>query len=291
MKLSLKQIFASAAGATLAAVIASMFGVKGTMIGVAIGSAAATVTTALVAQSLERGHKAVKQVVVQAPRSGDLLRRLGQTQAAGQVNPAPGDEPTVTVGSDELEVSASGATEATVPLGTTETQPTAQGRDPVVPRTLEAPTEAEPMARAGAASSDRSGLVFSWPVLLRTIGAVFVLALLAVTCIELLAGKPLSTLVGSDPNGVGTSVGQTISPGAASTTTSTTGPTTTTSTTGSSTAGSSTTTTGSPTTSTTGSSATTTSTAPPSSSTTTTSSSTTTTTSSTPVTSPSAPGG
>ena len=42
MKFSIRQILASAAGAVIAAVIASIFGVKGTIVGVAIGSAAAT---------------------------------------------------------------------------------------------------------------------------------------------------------------------------------------------------------------------------------------------------------
>ena len=79
MKFSARQILASAAGAVIAAVIASAFGVKGTIVGVAIGSAAATFGTALVAQSIERGHEAVKQVVVRAPESSPLLRKLGGT--------------------------------------------------------------------------------------------------------------------------------------------------------------------------------------------------------------------
>ena len=56
MKFSFRQILASVGGAVIAAIIASAFGVKGTIVGVAIGSAAATIGTALVAQSIERGH-------------------------------------------------------------------------------------------------------------------------------------------------------------------------------------------------------------------------------------------
>ena len=41
MKFSIRQILASVGGAVIAAVIASAFGVKGTIVGVAIGSAAA----------------------------------------------------------------------------------------------------------------------------------------------------------------------------------------------------------------------------------------------------------
>ena len=61
----------------IAAVIASSFGVKGTIVGVAIGSAAATIGTAFVAQSIDRGHEAVKQVAVRAPETSTLLRKLG----------------------------------------------------------------------------------------------------------------------------------------------------------------------------------------------------------------------
>jgi len=43
VKFSFRQILASAGGAVLAALIASAFGVKGTIVGVAIGSAAATI--------------------------------------------------------------------------------------------------------------------------------------------------------------------------------------------------------------------------------------------------------
>ncbi len=77
MKFSLRQILASAAGAVIAAVIASIFGVKGTIIGVAIGSAVATLGTALVAQSIERGQQAVKQVVVRAPESSTPPAQAG----------------------------------------------------------------------------------------------------------------------------------------------------------------------------------------------------------------------
>ncbi len=83
MRFSVRQILASAAGAVIAAVIASIFGVKGTIVGVAIGSAAATMGTAFVAQSIERGQHAVKQVVVRAPESSTLLRKLGGTGASG----------------------------------------------------------------------------------------------------------------------------------------------------------------------------------------------------------------
>ena len=92
MKFSVRQILASAAGAVIAALIASSFGVKGTIVGVAIGSVAATTGTALVAQSIDRGHKAVRQVV-QDPKSPPLLRRLGSTGTAGGAPTTPTTPP------------------------------------------------------------------------------------------------------------------------------------------------------------------------------------------------------
>ena len=76
-------------GAVLAAVVASVFGIKGTIVGVAIGSIAATTGTALVFQSIERTNKAVKQVAVRAPESS-LLRRLGGTDVTGITESTPG---------------------------------------------------------------------------------------------------------------------------------------------------------------------------------------------------------
>ena len=84
MKISIRQVLASVAGAVVAATIASFFGVSGTIVGVAIGSAAATIGTAVVAQSIDRTHTAVRQAVVRAPDTS-LLRRLGGTNVAGTV--------------------------------------------------------------------------------------------------------------------------------------------------------------------------------------------------------------
>jgi hypothetical protein len=86
VKFSFRQILASAAGAVIAALIASSFGVTGTIIGVAIGSMAATMGTALVSHSLERGQKAVKQAVVRVPEgpTSTLLRRMGGSRPEGR---------------------------------------------------------------------------------------------------------------------------------------------------------------------------------------------------------------
>ena len=246
MKFSIRQILASVGGAVIAAVIASAFGVKGTIVGVAIGSAAATIGTALVAQSIDRGHQAVKQVVVRAPDSStsSLLRKLGATgsssgaetveTATASASATPSHE------TGRLEISAvAGA------LGTERLQATTTPMQPALPA-----------ARAGARR-------FSWQAIAGTAAVVFVLALLLITAVELISGKPLAAIFGHA--GGGTTVGNVVTPPPAATT-STTSTTTTTTTTTTSTP--STTSTTSSTSTTTSSSSSTTTTAPTGSSTT-----------------------
>ena len=67
MRLSLKQVLASVLGATAAALALSFLGVGGTMVGVVVGSAAATVGTGLAFHSLERGHEKVRAIVKVTP--------------------------------------------------------------------------------------------------------------------------------------------------------------------------------------------------------------------------------
>ena len=264
MKFSFRQILASAAGAVIAATIASVFGVKGTIIGVAIGSAVATLGTALVAQSIERGQQAVKQVVVRAPESSTLLRRLGATGASGDAASSADAEPTAGAGAETVEMQSTGA-----PVGETQRLEISAAADAPVTERLEATTTPTQPAR-------RPARRFSWPTIAGTAAIVFVLALMFITAIELISGKPLASIFGNA--GSGTTLNNTPPP--ATTTTTTTSTTTTSSTTTTtSTPSSSTTSTTAPT----GSSTTTTS---PASTTTTTGAGVTSTTAKTPATSP-----
>jgi hypothetical protein len=264
VKFSIRQILASAAGAVIAAVIASTFGVKGTIVGVAIGSAAATMATALVAQSIERGHEAVKQVVVRAPEASTLLRKLGGTGASGGTAASDEAAPTQVVGRSAPEDGGSAETvqmeSVGAPVGDTERLEISATADAPATERLRATTA--PMRPAGT----RPGLRrFSWRTIAATVAIVFVLALVFITAIELISGKPLSAIFG------GADTGTTLSnlggsPGAPTTTTPTSTP-----------AATSTTSTSSTTTTTSATSTTTTTTSP-------TGESTTTTTSPTPVT-------
>ena len=221
MKFSIRQILASAAGAVIAALIASVFGVKGTIVGVAIGSAAATFGTALVAQSIERGHDAVKQVVDRAPETGSLLRRLGTTGASG---------------ASESESSGAAAS-AAVPPGEshepaqagTRGAETTQIESPAAPASSTQRLEVSAVAGAPATERLRARTLpppprrFSWQAIAGTAAIVFVLALLFVTAVELIAGKPLSSIFGD--SGTGTTLNNIVnSPSSPPTSTTTTTP-------------------------------------------------------------------
>jgi len=188
VKFSVRQILASAAGAVLAAVIASVFGVKGTIIGVALGSAAATFGTALVAESLDRGHRAVQQVVIRAPETATLLRRLGGTSASSAAMSAGERAPFA----EEVTTSA--------------VQPTEPVEAPV-------PEPGLPSESATASETpERRPRSVRWPVIAGTAAVVFLLSLMFVTAIELIAGRPLADLFGGHSKGGGTTVQQIIAP-------------------------------------------------------------------------------
>ena len=264
MKFSFRQILASAAGAVIAAVIASTFGVKGTIVGVAIGSAAATMATALVAQSIERGHEAVKQVVVRAPETSTLLRKLGGTGASGGTAGSATTAPMRAVGRPGPEDGGSAETvqmeSVAAPVGETGRLEISAVADAPATERLRATTA--PMRPATARPGMRR---FSWRTIAATAAIVFVLALGFITAIELISGKPLSAIFGGSDTGTTLSnldknpATPTTTTSTSTTTTSTTSATTTTTSTTAPTATSTTTTSpASSTTTTTGASATTT---------------------------------
>ena len=90
MKLSIKQVVASVAGATIAALALSFLGVGGTLLGVIVGSAAATIFSALAFHSLERGHAKVREIVGPAGQSSTAGDQLMSEMVSGrQIEPPP----------------------------------------------------------------------------------------------------------------------------------------------------------------------------------------------------------
>jgi hypothetical protein len=242
VKFSFRQILASTAGAVIAAVVASTFGVKGTIVGVAIGSAAATMGTALVAQSIERGHDAVKQVAVRVPDSSTLLRKLGGTGVSGPSASSvdASSAPTEVVGQAQPGASEVGSeSEAeTIEMAST-AAPVAETQRLEISATADAPATERLVASTSPsrAATARPAVLrgFSWQTIAIGAVTVFVLALLFITAIELISGKPLSSIFGGADSG--TTVKNLVNPSPAPATT----PTSTTSTTTSSTTTSTTT--------------------------------------------------
>jgi len=229
VKFSFRQILASTAGAVIAAVVASTFGVKGTIIGVAIGSAAATMGTAFVAQSIDRGHEAVKQVAVRVPETSTLLRKLGGTGVSGPSASASAVDSSSAATEvvrqpsghdDEAETTEMASTAA--PVDETGRLEISAGMSAPATERLVASTSP---ARAAVARSAGPGR-FSWRAIAVSAVTVFVLALLLITAIELISGKPLSTIFGGADTG--TTFQNLVNPPAPATTpTSTTSTTTT----------------------------------------------------------------
>jgi hypothetical protein len=274
VKFSFRQILASTAGAVIAAIVASTFGVKGTIVGVAIGSAAATMGTALVAQSIERGHEAVKQVAVRVPETSTLLRKLGGTGTSGPSTSSvdASSAPTEVVGGPQP---GSGADETiemastTVPAAETERLEISAATDAPASERLQASTVPAPPAVARTTVARG----FSWRAIAASAVIVFVLALLFITAVELISGKPLATIFGGADTG--TTLKNLVNPSPApsitpTSTTSTTSATTTTTTAGTATTTSTTEPSGGVTTTTSPSASTTTTTTGPQATTTTT---------------------
>ena len=244
MKFSIRQILASTAGAVCAAIIASLFGVKGTIVGVAIGSAAATMATAFVAQSIDRGHQVVKQVAVRAPESSSLLRRLGGTRASGAVGilggcrrilgPHRGGRPVGAEGAQCARHDRNGIDGG--PGGDRAAGDLGVRRDSGHPaRGGHHDAMTTPVRQAPARRAAPQG--FSWRAIAGTVAIVFVLALLFITAIELISGKPLSAIFGGADTGttlknlVNPSPAPPAAPTSTTSTTSTTGASTSTTTT------------------------------------------------------------
>jgi hypothetical protein len=209
VKFSFRQILASTAGAVIAAVVASTFGVKGTIIGVAIGSAAATMATAFVSQSIDRGHEAVKQVAVRVPETSTLLRKLGGTTVSGPASSSvdASSAPTEVVGQtpppgsegsrDEQEAETTQMASSAAPVAETQRVEISAAADAPATERLVASTSPTRSVPGRSAAPGR----FSWRAIAVSAVTVFVLALLFITAVELISGKPLSTIFGGADTG------------------------------------------------------------------------------------------
>jgi len=134
-----------------------------------------------------------------------LLRRLGSSRPVGSVSEETEPSPVVRPAPE-----SSPGGDATGAAGEGDRRLVASARS-------EGPAATAPMSSTrggGTATDQRDGQPrwMSWRVLATSVGLVFVLALLAVTVVELAVGKPLASVVGSSQSGSGTTLSNLGSP-------------------------------------------------------------------------------
>ena len=84
-----KQVVASVSGAVIAAFALSYLGVGGTILGVALGSAAATIGSSVAFRSIEKGHEKVKGLVSTDPTTAQPTTAPVRTRSACSTSRCP----------------------------------------------------------------------------------------------------------------------------------------------------------------------------------------------------------
>ncbi|MEU9882003.1 hypothetical protein [Streptomyces phaeochromogenes] len=172
LDLTVVQVVASALATVVGAVLASLLGVTGTIIGAAVVSTSATTGAAVFSHAFRRTGEGIRGRVppVGVPRTPGEERAEHRADARAAFGPA-----TVASAADA----------------------TPRHRPP------EAPTEDEAVTTYRGGSLRRS---IGWKKYALATGLVFALAMVTVTAVELIMGKPVAAVVKNEP-GRGTSVG------------------------------------------------------------------------------------
>jgi hypothetical protein len=202
-------IIAGALASLSAAVVASYFGVAGTLIGAAVVSVVSSLAAALYAGLLGRGQGLVHRTATTVLRASD---RTGKYSAANR--PAAGP-PGGAVGAS-APGSGEGPEESRSPAAGSAEGPA--GRPTVAPGSAETSAGSRaPTATSGAASSSggspRAGGGIGWPwrrsvVVIGAAVLIFAIAIGAVSGIEAAIKEPISTALGARDKGQArTSVG------------------------------------------------------------------------------------
>ncbi|MCT9079179.1 hypothetical protein [Streptomyces fulvoviolaceus] len=184
LDLTLVQVVASALATVAGAVLASLLGVTGTIIGAAVVSASATTGAAVFSHAFRRTGEGIRSRVpsVGVPRTPGEERADHRADARAAFG-MPADATTV----DARPPSGPGGPEG-------EHGGTTAGS---------APPEGESVTTYRGGSVRRT---IGWRKYALATGLVFALAMVTVTAVELIAGKPVAAVVKNEP-GRGTSVG------------------------------------------------------------------------------------
>ncbi|WP_408896767.1 hypothetical protein ACJ5H2_17775 [Nocardioides sp. R1-1] len=167
---------AGAAAAVTVAVLLSTLGAAGTLIGAALGSVIATVSTALYKQGIESSRRRMAEVQAAALQRVNLADQSVRRAARRSDPEAAGRE----LGRAHRHLEAAG--EDLAP------EPTEDGEGDTV-------TAAPPSESVGAPTPGR-WRELPWKRIAVVAAAIFVLALLVISAVELIAGKSVSTITG-----------------------------------------------------------------------------------------------
>lgn len=184
LDLTLVQVVASALATVVGAVLASLLGVAGTIIGAAVISTSATTGAAVFSHAFRRTGEGIRSRVppIGVPRTPGQERAEHRADARAAFG-LPADATAV----DAMPPFAPGG-------------PDDEHRGTTAAST---PSEAESVTTYRGGSLRRS---IGWKKYALATGLVFALAMVTVTAVELIMGKPVAAVVKNEP-GRGTSVG------------------------------------------------------------------------------------
>ncbi|WP_371600502.1 hypothetical protein [Streptomyces sp. NBC_00564] len=190
LDLTLVQVVASALATVVGAVLASLLGVTGTIIGAAVISTSATTGAAVFSHAFRRTGEGIRSRVpsVGVPRTPGEERaehRADARAAFGLPADATASDERPSFGRDGPVGEHGGTTAASSPSSPSSS------------------SEGESVTTYRGGSGRRS---ISWKKYALATGLVFALAMITVTAVELIAGKPVAAVVKNEP-GRGTSVG------------------------------------------------------------------------------------
>ncbi|MEU4616382.1 hypothetical protein [Streptomyces umbrinus] len=182
LDLTVVQVVASALATVVGAVLASLLGVTGTIIGAAVVSTSATTGAAVFSHAFRRTGEGIRGRVppVGVPRTPGEERAEHRADARAAFGPATLHSATAP------SVTDASAADGTPPDAATET-----------------PSEDESGTTYRGGSLRKS---IGWKKYALATGLVFALAMVTVTAVELIMGKPVAAVVKNEP-GKGTSVG------------------------------------------------------------------------------------
>lgn len=186
-KIDWPSVLAGAGAAVTVAVLLSTLGAAGTLVGAGLGSVVATVSTALYKQALHTSRRKMAEVQATA------LHRVGQAQQEVRRAAARSDSPTVASDLARADAHLEGASsELDDSVEEEPAEPAPLSVDPALPAAHAAP---------------KSGLgALPWRRVALLSAAVFVVAMLAISGFETLAGKSVSSLTGGTTTDKRTSV-------------------------------------------------------------------------------------